>query len=318
MGAKKISDQEFIDLWNEHQSITKIAAVTGMDLRGLKRRRNSLEIEKNIKLRQIHIDAHAIERKIDLGIKNGTVIVFSDAHFWPGIRSTAFKGLLYAIGVYAPTAVIANGDIFDGASISRHARIGWDKSPSVIEELKACQACMSEIEEVAKAARHNVRLLWPLGNHDARFETFLAANAPQFEHTTGFKLSDHFQKWKKCWSVWLNEKVVVKHRNKGGIHATHNNTVQSGVTMVTGHLHSLKVTPYVDYNGVRYGVDTGTLADIYGPQFENYLEQNPVNWRSGFAILTFVNGVLLMPELVMVHTQDTIQFRGEVIDVGDY
>ena len=318
MGAKKISDQEFIDLWNEHQSITKIAAVTGMDLRGLKRRRNSLEIEKNIKLRQIHIDAHAIERKIDLGIKNGTVIVFSDAHFWPGIRSTAFKGLLYAIGVYAPTAVIANGDIFDGASISRHARIGWDKSPSVIEELKACQACMSEIEEVAKAARHNVRLLWPLGNHDARFETFLAANAPQFEHTTGFKLSDHFQKWKKCWSVWLNEKVVVKHRNKGGIHATHNNTVQSGVTMVTGHLHSLKVTPYVDYNGVRYGVDTGTLADIYGPQFENYLEQNPVNWRSGFAILTFVNGVLLMPELVMVHTQDTIQFRGEVIDVKDY
>lgn len=318
MGAKKISDQEFIDLWNEHQSITKIAAVTGMDLRGLKRRRNSLEIEKNIKLRQIHIDAHAIERKIDLGIKNGTVIVFSDAHFWPGIRSTAFKGLLYAIGVYAPTAVIANGDIFDGASISRHARIGWDKSPSVIEELKACQACMSEIEEVAKAARHNVRLLWPLGNHDARFETFLAANAPQFEHTTGFKLSDHFQKWKKCWSVWLNEKVVVKHRNKGGIHATHNNTVQSGVTMVTGHLHSLKVTPYVDYNGVRYGVDTGTLADIYGPQFENYLEQNPVNWRSGFAILTFVNGVLLIPELVMVHTQDTIQFRGEIIDVGDY
>ena len=318
MGAKKISDQEFIDLWNEHQSITKIAAVTGMDLRGLKRRRNSLEIEKNIKLRQIHIDAHAIERKIDLGIKNGTVIVFSDAHFWPGIRSTAFKGLLYAIGVYAPTAVIANGDIFDGASISRYARIGWDKSPSVIEELKACQACMSEIEEVAKATRHNVRLLWPLGNHDARFETFLAANAPQFEHTTGFKLSDHFQKWKKCWSVWLNEKVVVKHRNKGGIHATHNNTVQSGVTMVTGHLHSLKVTPYVDYNGVRYGVDTGTLADIYGPQFENYLEQNPVNWRSGFAILTFVNGVLLIPELVMVHTQDTIQFRGEVIDVGDY
>ena len=318
MSAKKISDQEFIDLWNEHQSITKIAAVTGMDLRGLKRRRNSLEIAKNIKLRQIHIDAHAIERKIDLGIKNGTVIVFSDAHFWPGIRSTAFKGLLYAIGVYAPTAVIANGDIFDGASISRHARIGWDKSPSVIEELKACQACMSEIEEVAKAARHNVRLLWPLGNHDARFETFLAANAPQFEHTTGFKLSDHFQKWKKCWSVWLNEKVVVKHRNKGGIHATHNNTVQSGVTMVTGHLHSLKVTPYVDYNGVRYGVDTGTLADIYGPQFENYLEQNPVNWRSGFAILTFVNGVLLIPELVMVHTQDTIQFRGKIIDVGDY
>jgi hypothetical protein len=88
--------------------------------------------------------------------------------------------------------------------------------------------------------------------------------------------------------------------------------------MVTGHLHSLKVTPYTDYNGIRYGVDTGTLADIYGPQFENYLEQNPINWRSGFAVLTFKNGVLLMPELAMVHTKDTIQFRGEVINVKNY
>lgn len=216
-----------------------------------------------------------------------------------------------------PTAVIANGDIFDGSNISRHARIGWDKSPSVIDELKACEANMGEIEEVAKAARHNVRLVWPLGNHDARFETFLAAHAPQYEHVKGFSLRDHFPAWKPCWSVWLNEKVIVKHRNKGGIHATHNNAVSSGVTMVTGHLHSLKVTPYTDYNGVRYGVDTGTLAGIYGPQFRDYLEENPVNWRSGFAVLTFVNGELLMPELAMVHTEESIQFRGKVIDVSD-
>jgi len=318
VGTMKVSDQEILDAYMRLGSHEKVSEYLSLDIRSLRRRRVRMENAGFVFVAKKHFDAHAIERKIDLGIKNGTVIVFSDAHFWPGIRSTAFKGLLYAIGTYAPTAVIANGDIFDGASISRHARIGWDKSPSVIEELKACQACMSEIEEVAKAARHNVRLLWPLGNHDARFETYLAANAPQFEHTTGFKLSDHFQKWKKCWSVWLNEQVIVKHRNKGGVHATHNNTAQSGVTMVTGHLHSLKVTPYVDYNGVRYGVDTGTLADIYGPQFENYLEQNPVNWRSGFAVLTFVNGVLLMPELVMVHTQDTIQFRGEVINVKQY
>ena len=132
------------------------------------------------------------------------------------------------------------------------------------------------------------------------------------------KLSDHFTAWEKCWSVWLNENTIVKHRNKGGVHATHNNTVFSGVNIVTGHLHSLKVTPYTDYNGVRYGVDTGTLADIYGPQFENYLEQNPVNWRSGFAVLTFHDGELLMPELAIVHTESTIQFRGEVIDVSEY
>jgi len=316
-GAKKISDQEFIELWGKYQSCSKIATVTGLNLRSVLRRRNRMESKLDVIMRPSYHDAHQIERKINLGVENGTVIVFSDAHFWPGIRSTAFQGLLWAIAELKPTAVIANGDIFDGSLISRHAKIGWAKSPSVIEELKACEANMGEIEEVAKAARHNVRLVWPLGNHDARFETFLAANAPQYEHIKGFSLRDHFPAWQPCWSVWLNENVVVKHRNKGGIHATHNNTVQSGVTMVTGHLHSLKVSPYTDYNGVRYGVDTGTLAGIYGPQFRDYLEENPVNWRSGFAVLTFANGKLLMPELAMVETNETIQFRGKIIEVKD-
>jgi hypothetical protein len=109
--------------------------------------------------------------------------------------------------------------------------------------------------------------------------------------------------------------VVVKHRWKGGIHATHGNTSMSGKTMVTGHLHSLKVTPYSDYNGTRYGVDTGTLAEPDGPQFINYLEDGPTNWRSGFAILTFHEGKLLWPELVHKWDEGKIEFRGKVYDV---
>lgn len=251
----------------------------------------------------------------DLGILNGTVIIFSDAHFWPGVHSTAYKGLLWAINELKPKAVIANGDIFDGAGISRHPRIGWAKAPSVTEELKACTLAMGEIEETATKARHNVKLIWPLGNHDARFETFLAANAPQYEHVKGFSLKDHFPAWEPCWAVWLNEGTIVKHRFKGGIHATHNNAIWSGKNIITGHLHSLKVTPFSDYNGVRYGIDTGTLAEPYGPQFEDYTEQGPLNWRSGFAVLTFVDGKLLLPELVTTHSPDSIEFRGRVIKV---
>lgn len=85
--------------------------------------------------------------------------------------------------------------------------------------------------------------------------------------------------------------------------------------MVTGHLHSLKVSPITDYNGVRYGVDSGTLADIDGPQFRDYLEENPTNWRSGFVVLTFYNGKLLMPELVMKFNNEAIEFRGQVIQL---
>jgi hypothetical protein len=58
-------------------------------------------------------------------------------------------------------------------------------------------------------------------------------------------------------------------------------------------------------------VDTGTLAEPYGPQF-GYTEANPVNWCSGFAVLTYKDGKLLPPELCEV-IEGKAYFRGEQI-----
>ena len=317
------SDGQIISAIENSASMTEASKALNIDISALYKRRKRIESKTKVPLKGPN-DNYQMKQRLEatthpkiqnLGILNGTVIIFSDAHFWPGIHSTAYKGLLWAISDIKPKAVIANGDIFDGAGISRHPRIGWAKAPTVMQELKACTLAMGEIEEAAKKARHNVKLIWPLGNHDARFETFLAANTPQYEHVKGFSLRDHFPNWEPCWSVWLNDSTIVKHRFKGGIHATHNNTMWSGKNIVTGHLHSLKVTPFSDYNGVRYGIDTGTLAEPYGPQFEDYTEQGPLNWRSGFAVLTFVEGKLLLPELVTTHGPDSIEFRGRVIKV---
>ena len=313
------TDKEFIEVWQRFKSAKKVSEELEVDIRNVYRRKKRIEERKGVSL-ETTIQGPLLKtpdnpaRKM-LGIENGTVIVFSDAHFWPGIHTTAFKGLIWAIKEFQPKAIIANGDVFDGASISRYPRIGWDSTPSVIQELKACEIAMGEIEDTAKKVRHNVNLVWSLGNHDARYENRLAANAPQFEFVKGFSLKDHFPAWHPCWSCWPTDDVVVKHRWKGGIHATHGNTSMSGKTMVTGHLHSLKVTPYSDYNGTRYGVDTGTLAEPAGPQFINYLEDSPTNWRSGFAILTFHNGRLMWPELVTKWAENQIEFRGVVYDV---
>jgi hypothetical protein len=316
----RIADQDFIELWKNHNGCaTDMAKTLNINLRSLMKRRRNLEIKYGESLEsskpKAKISTKPSAARKDLGILNGTVIVFSDAHFWPGIHTTAFKGLLWAIKEFQPVAVIANGDIFDGASISRYPRIGWDSTPSVIQELKACEIALGEIEDTAKKVRHNMQLVWTLGNHDARFENRLAANAPQYEYVKGFSLKDHFPTWHPCWSCWPTENVVVKHRWKGGVHATHNNTVNAGVSIVTGHLHSLKVTPFADYQGNRFGVDTGTLADTDGAQFINYLEDSPTNWRSGFAVLTFHNGKLLWPELVHKWAEGQVEFRGKIYDV---
>ena len=319
--SPRLSDAEFIELWKTTGSATAIHRVTGGNIRTIQRRRAHLETKYGLLMEAKNSHGRperpksAYERK-QLGVLNAVGLVFSDAHFWPGIRTTAFKGLLWAIKEFKPSFIVCNGDSLDGASISRHPPSGISgKEPTLIEELKACQEALAEIEEVAKEARHNVRLVYTWGNHDARFNARLAANAPQFAATFGFKLEDHIPNWEFCMTVWPTEDVVIKHRYKGGVHATHNNTVGAGKTIVTGHLHSLKVTPYSDYNGNRFGVDTGTLAEPYGPQF-SYGEDNPLNHRSGFAILTFNDGKLLWPELVHKWDDGAVEFRGSIINVN--
>ena len=320
------TDAEFIKIWGEHRSASKVAEYLGVVVRAVYLRRRFIEQHYKIKLsaddhRGAKYDVDKPKsfsplKQVDLGILDGCVLVFSDAHFIPQQRSTAFKGLLWAIQEFKPKAVICNGDAFDGASISRYDASDIPQT-SVIQELKACQAMLGEIEEAAKEARHNVKLVFTFGNHDVRFANRLASHAPQFKDVKGFKLTDHIPNWEFCWSVWATPDCIIKHRYKGGIHATHNNTVNAGVSIVTGHLHSLKVTPFDDYNGTRYGVDTGTLAEPDGPQF-TYAELNPSNHRSGFAVLNFFNGKLLWPELVHKFDEDLIEFRGEVIDVGAF
>ena len=328
MGAhnETCTDIEFIQLWEQMQSATEIAKHLGIPNRAVHLRRRWIEDTYKVTLiaKDHRGSNYAVNkpksfsplRQVKLGMLDSCVIVFSDAHFIPSQRTTAFKGLLWAIQEFKPKAVICNGDAFDGASISRHD-VTDQPQTSVIQELKACQGALGEIEEAAKAARHNVKLVFTWGNHDIRFGNRLAQHAPQFKDVVGFKLTDHIPDWDFCWAVWPTEQCIIKHRYKGGVHATHNNTVNAGVSIVTGHLHSLKVTPFSDYNGCRYGVDTGTLAETDGPQF-TYAEINPSNHRSGFAVLNFFNGELLTPELVQKFDENQIQFRGEVIDVGAF
>ena len=57
------------------------------------------------------------------------------------------------------------------------------------------------------------------------------------------------------------------------------------------------------------------MAEPYGPQFSDYTELSPVNWRSGFIVLTFRDGRLLWPEIAHVLKEGEIEFRGEIIKV---
>lgn len=310
---KGITDSDILTAWQQTPSVTALANQFRCSTRNINARVRKLRADghdlgswdKRSKHFVGGLDQHPAV--VSLGIQDGHVLIGSDTHYWPGIVPTAHNAFLEFIREFTPKVIIKNGDEADFPTISRHAPIAWESRPKVSEEVDNLKAMLGEIEKVAKDSR----FVWPLGNHDARFETRLATMVPEYANVHGVHLKDNFPKWEACWLALINKDVAIKHRFKAGRHAPENNTLWAGRTMVTGHLHAMKVEPLSDYNGTRWGVDCGTMADPYGPQFYNYVEMNPLNWRSGFVLLTFKAGKLMWPELVWISGPGTVQFRGK-------
>ena len=246
--------------------------------------------------------------QLDRTVEDGVVLVGSDAHYWPGPPSTAHRMFCYLAREMQPKVIVMNGDVLDGASISRHPRIGWERRPTVREELDVCSERLAEIRDAAPRAE----LIWNLGNHDGRYELRLAERAPEYEGIANFTLKDHFPDWQCAWSTMVNETLRIKHRFSSSLQT---NVMKTGRSICTGHLHSSNVLAFSDDNGTRWGVDSGCMADTTAEHFEAYMENNPRNWRSGFSVFTFYHGTLLWPQLARVICDGIVDYAGKVYEV---
>jgi Calcineurin-like phosphoesterase len=320
----RCTDAQFIALWKEHLSGTKVADALNIKVRNAMGRRRKIEERYGITLpvhdeRRPQYTTYEIRHKarVNLKIKEAVLPIAGDVHIWPGERTTVQRAYIEMVKRLKPEYVILIGDVFDGARTSRHPRIGFlENRPTTKQEIDAVRSYLDELEAVAPKG---AKLIWCLGNHDARYESYLASQVPEMEGVHGMHLKDHFPFWTPCWAVHINEgtpgHTVIKHRWHNGIHAAYNNALRSGTNMVTGHLHQLQATKWTDFTGSRYGVDTGVMADIDDPQFVHYTEDNSKNWTSGFGVITFRESRLMRPEFVQKWAESRVEFRGEVIEV---
>lgn len=311
----KVSDEDFISTWHSLGSPAAVSKFLDLSIRQVYQRRNSLA-EKGVDLsttpavpNKTYQRTQTFEKRRDLEVRNGTAIVYGDAHFWPSRPSVAYLALVELIPTIRPVAIIANGDLLDGARISRYPPRGWHDTPSVRDEIVTLT---ERQDEIRARAGPKCKLYRTLGNHDVRFERYIATHAPELEDIRGTALEDFIPDWPCSWSVAINENTLVKHRWKAGIHAPYRNTVESGWNIVTGHLHKMQVSPFTDLrDDIRFGVDAGCLADPDHDCFD-YLEDAPQQWRSGFVVLTYRDGVLLWPEFCYVR-DGRAWWRGEVV-----
>jgi len=95
----KVSEQEFIDSWNRNGSAAKVAEETGLGLRAVYRRRKRIEAKHDTILRSDHPSSPTFtfrehSPRVDCELWNGTILVASDAHYWPGVVSPAHEAFV--------------------------------------------------------------------------------------------------------------------------------------------------------------------------------------------------------------------------------
>jgi len=323
MAKSKISDQEFIAMWRSYPSPSEIARKLDVHIRNVFSRRNRIEARYKIKLvsNGEHLNLNnptealtmIISARKDINrleIQNGTILIGSDAHYSPGHIPVAHKALCNVMAELGTEikAVILNGDILDGGQISRHARIGWKKAPTVKQELEAVQERLGDIE---KARPAGCKLMRTYGNHDMRFENRLSSQVPEFEGIGGFLLRDHLPFWEDSERIDINQDCVVIHDWHSGIHSGWNDVLKGGCHTVTGHTHELSVKTHTGFKSMHFGIKTGMLADESQDEFGYRAGRPGFNWQSGFVALTWVDGVLLYPEICSVRDGKAF-FRGRL------
>ncbi len=320
MAGRKFTDEQLVAALAETRSTTTLAHKFGVSERAMSSRMRALGVppldnwtKASTAPKAPSVLTEAIGRmRVDM--PDGRAIIFSDAHFQPDAVSTANRALVKLIRELKPQMVVCNGDAVDGAGTSRHGMTFGAKQHTPAAELRACQERLDEIADAASGAQ----CIFTLGNHDIRLHTYLATNAPQIIDLPGLDLRELFPRWKFCWSLFVNENTIIKHRYRSGQYAPANNVRGAlGMNFVTGHLHSLKVMPLSAYaDRTFFGVDTGMLAE---PEWESfaYREDSPADWRSGFAVLRWVGGRLLWPEVVHAvgEGEGVVEWRGELVEV---
>lgn len=251
---------------------------------------------------------------IELAVEDGTVLVCSDVHAWPGEMTTAQRGFLALAKKLRPAHVVINGDLFDGAHVSRFTPKNHNQLPTVRQEIEACQAFV----EAIKKASPGSPLTIVVGNHDERYTARLVERVPEYAGVQHFDIRHLFPEATWCYRLTINPggegMTDIVHCWAAGIHGAYNNVLRGGVNYVTGHTHRGLTRPWNDRAGRRYGVETGTLIDIDGPQ-AYYVAGRPVDWHPSFVVLTYRAGRLLRPEHVDVHDDGVVSWRGELLKV---
>ena len=225
---------------------------------------------------------------------NETALVVGDAHV-PFHDQKATDLVLQWIGDHKPDTIYFSGDLLDCYSISRFAQPGSDFGGFRVE----VEACVSWLESFRDVSPHS-KMVFVCGNHEFRLRSLLANDASMLKNVKGLTIPEQLdlkrlkieyvecpgERWFSTY-VWAFPDMLVGHFSKISKHAAYSAKLlvdEHGVSLVTGHNHSMGTHHRTLASGDVWGYEGGCLCDLH----PTYCE--PHNWTHGFVVLNHRDG----------------------------
>lgn len=247
----------------------------------------SVELKKAQKLDNEFNRTIDASRQAYWKIQKGTMVVFSDAHYYSEEPTLSHLALRAVVRKLQPTAIVCNGDGFEFKTISKHSPnfIG-EKRLTPHQEIEIVKTRLKELKSDCPTAITH----YNLGNHSIRLEKYIMSQAPALADF-GLTMKDIIPDWYPALSLYINKGLAqiptrLLHAWHSGIHSEFNNVLKTGCHVITSHTHKLTAVAYTDERGERYGISTGFLGDLEDELF-NYTFGTTKNWQCGFLVLHF-------------------------------
>lgn len=197
-----------------------------------------------------------------------TCLVGSDLHF-PHQHDGALEVFLGLADIIKPTEIAVPGDAFDFAQIGRYVR-NPNREHKLQDDIDQCRALLARIEV---ASPHSVRRFM-VGNHEeGRWNNYLFTRAPELASLRCLTMEAVLGLTEMGWAwqpyeYWPTDSLCVYHGDRhtsalggGSAMSARKESIDMGVSTVTGHTHHAGAFFRQDRAGYRVSYEIGCLCD---------------------------------------------------------
>ena len=203
---------------------------------------------------------------------------------------------------HKPDYCFVMGDLIDSKAVSKYTQ-----SPGTIDYQTELDLAKEWLEETREVVGHNCEIIWLLGNHEARFKTYLYSQAPALASLRAMNLRDLMK---------IDDDITIVPYDHGydykGRHIRHGRLVSknSGYTAhrlmdrdavcgANGHTHRLAHVFKRCKAGELDWVECGTLQK----KDPSYVKGDTTNWQHG-CVLTWHQEGWDAPKANVIHIDD--------------